>query len=86
MANGYPISAICGRAEYMKMLEEVFFSFTFGGELTSIAASLATINKIQKYDAIKDFVNKGKEIIKEVQKIIDQHNLHNYFSITGHPS
>jgi len=31
MANGYPISAICGKKEYMRMFEEVFFSFTFGG-------------------------------------------------------
>src|SRR2546422_4445450 len=32
MANGLPISAIVGRADVMKLFEEVFFSFTFGGE------------------------------------------------------
>ena len=86
MANGYPISAICGKAKYMKMFEEVFFSFTFGGELVSMAAAIATINKIQKCNVIDEIANKGKKIREGVQKIIDKNNLHNHFSITGHPS
>ena len=32
MANGFPISAVVGRKELMKEMEEVFFSFTFGPE------------------------------------------------------
>src|SRR2546426_4552885 len=32
MANGYPLAAVAGRAEFMHLMEEVFFSFTFGGE------------------------------------------------------
>lgn len=39
MANGYPLSAIAGRAEIMDWMEEVFFSFTFGGETLSLAAA-----------------------------------------------
>ena len=86
MANGYPISAICGKKEYMRMFEEVFFSFTFGGELTSIAASLATIEKIQKFNIIEDFVKKGNKIINGLQDIIDCNGLRSYFAISGHPS
>ena len=86
MANGYPISAICGKKEYMRMFEDVFFSSTFGGELTSIAASIATITKIQKHNIIENLTDKGKKIIKGVQEIIDKYDLQNYFSITGHPS
>ena len=35
LANGYPVSAIAGRRDVMKLMEEVFFSFTFGGETLS---------------------------------------------------
>ena len=32
----------------MKLMEDVFFSFTFGGETLSLAAALATMTKLQK--------------------------------------
>lgn len=32
LANGYPVSAVAGRADVMQLMEEIFFSFTFGGE------------------------------------------------------
>jgi glutamate-1-semialdehyde 2,1-aminomutase/spore coat polysaccharide biosynthesis protein SpsF len=47
MANGYPLSAVVGNAEIMKLFDEVFFSFTFGGEAVSLAASVATIQVMQ---------------------------------------
>lgn len=51
MGNGMPISAIVGKAEYMKVFDEIFYSFTFGGECLSLAASIATINELQEKDA-----------------------------------
>jgi glutamate-1-semialdehyde 2,1-aminomutase len=41
LANGYPVSAVAGRREIMKLMEEIFFSFTFGGEALSLAAARA---------------------------------------------
>ena len=43
LANGYPVSAVAGRADVMKQMEEIFFSFTFGGEALSLAAAKATL-------------------------------------------
>ena len=40
LGNGMPISAVVGRADIMREMEEVFFSGTFGGEALSLAASL----------------------------------------------
>src|SRR4030067_1193023 len=48
IANGYPLSVLAGRKDIMTLMEEVFFSFTFGGETLSLAASLATMSKLQK--------------------------------------
>jgi len=50
MANGMPISAICGKAEYMKELDHAFFSMTFGGECLSLAAAIETIKELKDKD------------------------------------
>ena len=47
MGNGMPISAIVGRRQIMRRMEDIFFSGTFGGEALSLAASLATIGKLE---------------------------------------
>lgn len=46
MANGMPISMLAGKKEYMKLLEEVFFSGTYLGETLSMAAALETIKEL----------------------------------------
>jgi glutamate-1-semialdehyde aminotransferase len=47
MGNGMPISAVVGRKEIMRRMEDIFFSTTFGGEALSLAAAIATINKLE---------------------------------------
>ena len=48
LANGYPVSAVAGRRDLMQLMEEIFFSFTFGGETLSLAASAATLDKLRR--------------------------------------
>ena len=48
VANGLPISIVCGTREFMEPFEEIFFSFTFGGETTAIAAALATLDVMER--------------------------------------
>lgn len=49
MANGLPISCVCGRKDIMEILtKDCFVSSTFGGEMLSIAAALKTIEIIQE--------------------------------------
>jgi len=50
MANGLPISVVAGTREFMEPFEEIFFSFTFGGETTAIAAALATLDVMEQHD------------------------------------
>lgn len=49
MGNGYPIAALAGKREYMEHLnqDEVFVSGTYAGELVSLAASKATLEKLR---------------------------------------
>ncbi len=86
LANGYPISAVAGKASIMRLMEEVFFSFTFGGEALSLAAALATMTKLERYPVIETLTSRGERLKREVRAIIDRHELGGIFTISGHPS
>jgi len=56
MANGMPISAICGRSDIMRLLEppdNIFYSGTFQGEALSIAAAIACIDKLERENVVE---------------------------------
>lgn len=86
LANGYPISAVVGRADIMSLMEEIFFSFTFGGEALSLAASMATMCKMQKFPVTQTIRAQGLKVIDGVKRIIEKHNVSDIFSISGNPS
>jgi glutamate-1-semialdehyde 2,1-aminomutase len=86
LANGYPLSAIAGKKEIMKLMEEIFFSFTFGGETLSLAASLATLQKLQKEPVIDTLHAQGSKLMKGLQEIIEQVQLREVIELSGHPS
>ncbi len=48
LANGQPLSIVCGRREFMQPFEEIFFSFTFGGEASALAAGMATLDVMER--------------------------------------
>ncbi len=62
MANGFPLSAIVGPRAVMQLFEEVFFSFTFGGEALSLAAAVATVEKIRRENVIAQLWDQGKRL------------------------
>ena len=64
VANGYPLSAVRGRADVMQLMEEIFFSFTFGGETLSLAAALATMTKLQSRTGDGDTGGAGTQVAR----------------------
>lgn len=83
MANGYPVSAIAGRADVMKLMEEIFFSFTFGGETLSLAAALATMNKLQREPVVATMRSRGQKIIDGLQAVIADLGAGDFLSVAG---
>jgi glutamate-1-semialdehyde aminotransferase/spore coat polysaccharide biosynthesis protein SpsF (cytidylyltransferase family) len=82
LANGYPLSAIVGKKEIMKYMEEIFFSSTFGGETLSLAAAISNINKIEKCDVINVNKNSGRILIRELNQILNNLDLTKYMTIS----
>ncbi|MHB8840891.1 MAG: aminotransferase class III-fold pyridoxal phosphate-dependent enzyme [Candidatus Aquicultor sp.] len=86
LANGYPLSAVVGRAEIMRLMEDVFFSFTFGGETLSLAAAKAAMNKLQRCNVVKVLETQGQKIITGLRDLIEKNDIDRIFSVVGHPS
>ena len=86
LAKGYPLSAITGRKKYMMMLEKVFFSGTFGGELLSLTAANVVLDRIQNTNVISHISDLGKEIHSNVMPIIESNGLSEFITLQGHPS
>lgn len=86
LANGYPLSAVAGRADVMREYEEVFFSFTMGGELLSLAAAKAAIDKLDREDVPAALKRQGERLIAGVEARIAEHGCSEFLAIVGHPS
>lgn len=86
MANGYPLSALVGRAEYMKVVEDIFFSGTFGGETLSLAAAKAVLQKLTTAPVIETMQARGQKVMDGVSALVSKHGLDKQLGISGHPT
>lgn len=85
MGNGMPISAIVGKKEIMDLFEEVFFSFTFGGETASIASAIATIEYIRDHEVIPQLWRQGEKLKKGIEKLIEDKEVEDLVYVKGYP-
>ena len=86
IANGYPLSVVCGSREIMREMENIFFSGTFGGELLSLAAANVVLGMHQKDEISPRLNNYGDELSRDLQKVIDQTDMSGLLEIKGHPT
>lgn len=86
LANGYPLAAVAGRSDIMAEFEEVFFSFTMGGETLSLAAAKAAIDKMHRENATATMMALGTRVIEGTQALIDGHGCADFLSVAGHPT
>jgi glutamate-1-semialdehyde aminotransferase len=83
MANGMPLAALTGSRHLMEMMADVFVSGTFGGETLSLAASIATLRKLKRTDAVRRMHDTGAKLKAEAQRIIERHDLQATLSMIG---
>lgn len=62
MGNGFPISAVVGKRQFMKKLKNVFFSMTFGGDTSALAAAKATLNIIRNEPVVEHVWKMGDRL------------------------
>ena len=86
IANGMPLSAVCGRREPMMLMEEVFFSFTMGGETLSLAAAKAALTKLVREPVTATLRARGTRLTTGVADRIARHGAGDLLAISGDPS
>ena len=84
MGNGWPISCIVGRSDVMQVFEDAFFSFTFAGDIASIAAALKVIEILEDGQAYENMRIAGKTICDGAKVMAEASGLANIFKLDGH--
>jgi len=70
----------------MAEMEEVFFSFTMGGETLSLAAAKATLDKLVREPVTATLAARGQEALDRTAALIAANDLGDVLSVSGHPS
>ena len=86
IANGYPLSAVCGKSEIMDEMNNIFFSGTFGGELLSLAAANAVLDLHINDEIAPALISKGEFMNSEIKKVIEETEATELINLTGHPT
>ena len=86
IANGYPLSVVTGRSDIMRLMEEVFFSFTFGGEALSLAAANATLDKLRREPVVATLRMRGESLLSGLRPLIERHGLAGTLTASGDPT
>jgi glutamate-1-semialdehyde 2,1-aminomutase len=90
MANGFAVSALVGKREYMRLggadhdRERVFLlSTTHGGETHSLAAAIATLDVYRSQDVIGHLHRQGERLRTGIHRIVEELRLNGHFEIIG---
>lgn len=91
MANGFSVSAICGKKKIMELgsitntkQERVFLlSTTHGAEMNGLSAFIETVRFLKKNRVIKHNWDYGSKLIKESNRISKKIGIQDYFSFAG---
>jgi len=85
MGNGFPIACVVGRADVMKVFEEIFFSFTFGGEVASMAAAMAVLDVLETTDALARMDANGRVLQEGLNALAKEAGLEDRIKCIGYP-
>ena len=85
IANGYPISALAGREEIMRVIgDRVVHGGTYSGHSISLAAADKTLEILQETDALATITSQGASLREGIGEILSQRSIP--YSFVGHPA
>ncbi len=86
IANGYPLAALCGSDDLMQHCRpggDVFFAGTFNAHPVGIAASLATVEILERPDTYKHLFDLGQQMRDGLESIYANHSVESYVAGFG---
>src|SRR5690606_7841345 len=93
LANGFSVSALCGRREFMRLggldhydRPRVFLlSTTHGAETHALAAAIATMQVYEREGVIEHLYRQGTRLKTQLEEVIRRHGLSDFVKILGRP-
>jgi glutamate-1-semialdehyde 2,1-aminomutase len=85
MGNGFPISCVVGRADVMRVFEEIFYSFTFAGEVASMAAAMKVLDILETTGALGRIESNGRTLQDGVNAMAKEAGLAQRVRAIGRP-
>lgn len=85
IANGMPVSCICGKREFMDQFDRVFYSGTYLAETLSLAAVIATLKKLKSHHVHAHIRELGQYMIDKFSALVEKHDIGDTVSIIGYP-
>tara|TARA_R110002126_G_scaffold25583_14_gene87564 strand:+ start:4575 stop:5861 length:1287 start_codon:yes stop_codon:yes gene_type:complete len=86
LGNGLPISVVCGRADVMAGMEEIFFSSTFGGETLALAAAREVLQRLRTEPILETLATRGRRLAEGLTDRITRFGAGHLMSVSGHPT
>jgi glutamate-1-semialdehyde 2,1-aminomutase len=90
MANGFSLSALCGRRELMRLgsgereEDDVFLlSSTHGAETTALAAAISTMKIYEREPVVEHFYKQGDRLAAGLREASARHGLQDYVAPVG---
>jgi len=84
MGNGFPIACVVGRTDVMKVFEDIFFSFTFGGEVASMAAAMKVLDVLETTDALARMDANGRVLQEGLNALAKEAGLQDRIQCIGY--
>src|SRR3989344_4682953 len=79
LGNGYPISLIAGKKEYMELvgpgMNHVMHGGTYSGNPISMAAGNATVDELQRKEVFDHLNHYGRKLMKGINEIYEDNNV-----------
>lgn len=85
MGNGFPIACVVGSADVMKVFEDIFFSFTFGGEVASMAAAMTVLDVLETTDALARMDANGRVLQEGLNILAKEAGISERIKCIGYP-
>ena len=85
MGNGFPISCVLGRADVMQAFDEIFYSFTFAGEVASMAAAMKVLDILENTDALARMEANGRTLQDGISVLANESGLGWRIRTVGRP-
>lgn len=85
MGNGFPISCVLGRGDVMGIFSEIFFSFTFAGEVASMAAAMKVLDILESTDALLRLESNGRILQEGMNAMVKEAGLSARIRAIGRP-